>query len=68
MKTCLFVFLLILTSRISAQVDINKLSLANAISEAANAGKIVFVQFETDKYEHCNEVAEKGLSVKLFAI
>jgi thioredoxin-related protein len=64
MKYCLSILLLIFTYSMSAQVEFKKLSLASAINEAARAGKIVFVQFETDKCEHCNEVAEKGLSAK----
>lgn len=57
----IFTLIAIFTSlHVFAQVKFEKLSLENAIQKAASTGKIVFVQFVSDKCDQCNIVADKA--------
>jgi hypothetical protein len=64
MKLIFFFQLIFLTNTIFAQTNFRNVSFAEALRMAKAEGKMVFMQFESDDCDQCNEVAEKGLEDK----
>jgi len=64
MKIIFLFQLIFFTNTIFAQTNFRNISFAEALRMAKAEGKMVFMQFESEDCEHCNEVADKGLEDK----
>ena len=63
-KLLLCLITLVFFNAMFAQTYFPPISFSVALKSAADEGKIIFLQFEAANCNHCNEVAEKGLSNK----
>ena len=54
--------LLFFSISVHAQQLFGNLNLKEALQRADEQGKLVFLQFESDDCQQCNDVADKGLS------
>lgn len=64
MKRILLLPFILLAISVSCQVNFENLTFDAALQKSKQTGKFIFLQFESEECEHCNEVADKAFRDK----
>jgi hypothetical protein len=67
-KIVFAVFIYFIPCVLFAQVSFKNITLKEALKEASQTGKLIFLQFESSECLHCNEVANKAFSSNELAL